>query len=79
MTEIESRLHEACPGLDIRRDEPLSEHTTFKVGGPARLFVSPRSSEELVLVISEIKRAASRGSYLAAAAMCSFPIKALTE
>jgi len=32
----------------IASDVPLAPYTTFKVGGPADLFVEPRSAEELV-------------------------------
>ncbi|SFS50075.1 UDP-N-acetylmuramate dehydrogenase [Marininema halotolerans] len=41
---------------DVRVDEPLSHHTTWKVGGPADLFIYPRSREELektMMVIRE--------------------------
>ncbi|MDO4489304.1 MAG: UDP-N-acetylmuramate dehydrogenase [Eubacteriales bacterium] len=31
----------------IFRDEPMSAHTTFKVGGPAKMFVIPYNTEEL--------------------------------
>ena len=43
---------ESVVGADaVRRDEPMSAHTTFKVGGPADLFVSPASEDELVRVV----------------------------
>jgi UDP-N-acetylmuramate dehydrogenase len=32
---------------DVRANEPLSRHTTWKVGGPADLLIYPRSKEEL--------------------------------
>ena len=32
---------------DVRVDEPLSRHTTWKVGGPADLLIYPRNKEEL--------------------------------
>jgi UDP-N-acetylmuramate dehydrogenase len=32
---------------DVRINEPLSQHTTWKVGGPADLFIYPRSKVEL--------------------------------
>lgn len=32
---------------DLRRDEPLSRHTTFGVGGPADLFLTVRSADGL--------------------------------
>lgn len=34
--------------LELRLDEPMSRHTTFKVGGPAALMVLPATEEQLV-------------------------------
>lgn len=34
--------------LEIKSDEPLSQHTTIGVGGPARRFVTANTSEQLV-------------------------------
>jgi len=41
------------PGLaaSVRFDEPMSAHTTFRVGGPADLLASPSNAAELVAVI----------------------------
>ncbi len=39
------RLKTEAPGLDLRRDEPMSRHTTFRVGGPAALMALPRGEE----------------------------------
>lgn len=36
----------ASSGLDIREQEPLKPHTTFKIGGPARYFTSASSQEQ---------------------------------
>ena len=33
--------------LNIKENEPLSKHTNFRIGGPARWFVEARSEEEL--------------------------------
>lgn len=35
------------PQLEILRAEPMSRHTTFRIGGPARRFVRPGTMEEL--------------------------------
>jgi UDP-N-acetylenolpyruvoylglucosamine reductase len=35
----------------IRRDEPLSKHTTLRVGGPADVFVEPASEADLAGVV----------------------------
>lgn len=37
-------------------DEPMSRHTTFKVGGPADYFVIPEGPEEIKEVITLLKR-----------------------
>lgn len=38
------------------RDEPMSRHTTFRVGGPADLFVTVCSEEALERLLQETKR-----------------------
>ena len=41
-----------CVGADqIRRDEPMKLHTTFRVGGPADYFVMPENSQQVKQVI----------------------------
>lgn len=39
------------PNLEILRDEPMAEHTTFRIGGPARRMVRPNSAEELAALL----------------------------
>lgn len=36
---------------DVRLNEPLSNHTTFRIGGPADLFCEVKDEEELVKVV----------------------------
>jgi UDP-N-acetylmuramate dehydrogenase len=38
-------LAAAC--ADVRREEPLHRHVSFRIGGPAEVLVAPRSAEEL--------------------------------
>lgn len=38
-------------GGSIRFDEPMSKHTSFKVGGPADILAHPENPEELVALI----------------------------
>ena len=40
-----------CAGLDLRTQEPLSRHTSFRTGGPAALMAFPRTPEELQLLL----------------------------
>lgn len=37
---------------DVRRDEPLSRHTSYRIGGPAALFVRVHSYEALAKTLS---------------------------
>jgi UDP-N-acetylmuramate dehydrogenase len=54
----------------VKRNEPLSQHTTMKIGGPADLFIEPSSLENIQKVMNLIKerqlpwRAIGRGSNL---------------
>ena len=40
----------AFPGLDVRLWEPMTRHTTFRIGGRAEVFVRPASPEETAAV-----------------------------
>ena len=51
MTEICKFLDSA--GISYSENEPMSLHTTFKIGGPARLAVFPKSEEEISAVIKK--------------------------
>ncbi len=46
LLELEARLQTL--GLEVRRDEPMARHTTWRVGGPADLFVTVQSMDDLV-------------------------------
>lgn len=36
---------------NVRLDEPMSRHTTFRIGGPAQYFVTPMDTEELSQIV----------------------------
>lgn len=41
------RLCEQIPSLELRRDEPMSRHTSFQVGGPVPVMALPKDEEEV--------------------------------
>ena len=45
------QLTKTLPHLELRRDELMSHHTTFKVGGPARLMALPKTEDEVVSAV----------------------------
>lgn len=48
------------PGLDLRVREPMSRHTTFRVGGRVSVFCRPGSVEETVALCSALNAAGVR-------------------
>ena len=40
---LQQELAQVCPGLEVRVNEPMSRHTSFRIGGPARLMALPKS------------------------------------
>ena len=42
-----AELRAAVPEIEIVSNEPMSRHTTFAIGGPADLFVIPKTLEQL--------------------------------
>ena len=40
-------LERECPELELRTQEPMARHTTFRVGGPARLMAFPKDKKEI--------------------------------
>lgn len=47
LKSLQTKLKEQLPQLALREGEPMSRHTTFRVGGPAALMALPQGEEEL--------------------------------
>ena len=60
MKSLNDTLIEAVGASNVLRDEPMSAHTTFRVGGPADWFVTPRSADELRAVLLICKEQGAR-------------------
>ena len=50
--ELDKWIADYLPDLKVADDEPMSRHTSFRVGGPARRMAFPQSREQLVLLLS---------------------------
>lgn len=46
-SEFLDKIREHLPDLMIKEDEPMKNHTSFRIGGPCRLMLQPQSAEEL--------------------------------
>ena len=49
--EIYEQLHTDMPELEILQNEPMSKHTSFKVGGNADIFIKVNTLEELQYIL----------------------------
>lgn len=63
-TTLAGELRAVCPGLDLREHESMRDHSTFRVGGPARLMALPRDEEEAITVVRTAIAAGVRPVYL---------------
>lgn len=52
--DVIKKLKEIIPEERLCFDEPMSRHTSFRIGGPAALLVQINNEEELSLVLSAI-------------------------
>lgn len=57
MNSLEQTLRDAVGADNVLVDEPMSGHTTFRVGGPADLFVIPRDVDSLRAALLACKQA----------------------
>ncbi len=45
------KLKNCCPAIEFRTHEPLKNHTSFRIGGPAAVAVFPATEDELVACV----------------------------
>lgn len=53
---VHEYIQQIVPPEDVLRNEPLSRHTTFRVGGEADLFIRVGSREQLIQLIPFFKK-----------------------
>ena len=56
MDKIYNKILEKLNKEQVYLNEPMSKHTSFKIGGPADIFVKPKSIEELKYIIDIAKK-----------------------
>ena len=49
--QLAAALRAGCPDLELREQEPMSRHTTFRIGGPVRLMALPKTEKEAQVVL----------------------------
>ena len=56
--EIKQRFCQQLGDERVRFEEPMCDHTTFRIGGPAEVFVMPDSYEQIAWVIRQCRQEA---------------------
>ncbi|HJC00668.1 MAG TPA: UDP-N-acetylmuramate dehydrogenase [Candidatus Flavonifractor merdavium] len=51
LERLAQTLRTRLPELELRENEPMSRHTTFRIGGPARLMALPRDRKEAAAAV----------------------------
>jgi len=51
LTDFQLKIKGFLPEIDIRFNEPMSGHTSFRIGGPAEVMAFPKSREELSRIL----------------------------
>lgn len=52
---LKIELKDRCPALELREEEPMSKHTSFRIGGPVKLMALPKTDAEVVQTVQSAK------------------------
>ena len=50
-TVFQQKIESLLPGIELRFDEPMSRHTSFRIGGNAEVMAFPKNREELSKIL----------------------------
>ena len=59
-TQLDEQVSGCLPELNMTADEPLSRHTSFRIGGPARRMAFPAGEEQLARLMELAEACAAR-------------------
>ena len=51
LTVLQQKLADKLSGIELRFSEPMSKHTSFRIGGDVEVMAFPRSREELARIL----------------------------
>lgn len=50
-TDFQMKLVTLLPEIELRMDEPMAKHTSFRIGGPVEVMAFPKNHEELAKIL----------------------------
>lgn len=51
LTYLQTQISALLPNIEARFNEPMSKHTSFRIGGPAEAMLFPKTPEELAEIL----------------------------
>ena len=72
---LQQELARRCPDLEVRAGEPMSRHTSFRIGGPARLMALPKSPAQAKAAVLAAREADIVPFFWATAPTCWCPTR----
>ena len=55
-SDLQQSASELFQGMEFRMEEPMSKHTSFRIGGPAEVMLFPKCAEELAFALKQSKK-----------------------
>lgn len=53
LTSFQQKMANALPGVELRFEEPMASHTSFRIGGPVEIMAFPKNKEELSNILKQ--------------------------
>lgn len=60
MTDLQQKMAELCPNIELKYNEAMARHTSFHIGGGAEVMAFPKSAEELAEVLRTANQLAAQ-------------------
>lgn len=57
---LDKKITDYLPDLEYVKDEPMTKHISFRVGGPAKRMAFPKNAEQVVLLMSFAEECGAR-------------------
>ena len=51
MTDLQQKMTGLLPDLELRFEEPMAKHTSFRIGGPVEVMAFPKTADELSKIL----------------------------
>lgn len=52
-TDFQMKIKNFCPDIELRFEEPMSKHTSFRIGGAAEVMAFPKNATELSDILKQ--------------------------